>query len=33
MGPRDGMVMLMDDEMASFGVLVASVQFRPFLDG
>lgn len=33
MRPCDGMVMLMDDEMVSFGVLVASVQLDPFLNG
>jgi hypothetical protein len=32
MGSCDGMVMLMDDEMASFWVLVAFVQLDPIFD-
>ena len=33
MKPCDGMVMLMNDEMASLWVLIAFVQLDPFLDG
>lgn len=32
MGPCDGMVMLMDDEMAPFWVLIAFVQLDPIFD-